>query len=109
MKKFPIEIDIYKSFVHVNIGTKEEILKETERKGHSCPSYEGTLAHVRYQEGEDPILYLKKGFSPSTVVHEAVHCANAILRNIGIRPCYESEEAQSYLIEYIFDQIMKNK
>ena|ERR1035437_8964324 len=109
MKKFPIEIEIFKAIVHVTVGTSEEIKKECERLGQTCPLYENTLAHTHYHEGHDPHLYLLKGFTDATLLHESVHCANAILRDVGIKSCYESEEAQAYLIEYIFKMAKKKK
>ncbi len=41
------------------------------------------------------------------VAHEALHAANFIADYVGIQPSLEDDEAMSYLIEWITDEIYK--
>lgn len=43
-------------------------------------------------------------FEPRVIVHESVHAANRILLNKGIIADFDNDEAQAYLVDWIFDQ-----
>ena len=43
----------------------------------------------------------------STIVHESFHLSNIIMRSIGIKPDLNNDEAQAYLLSYIFENIKK--
>lgn len=43
----------------------------------------------------------------STIVHESFHLSNIIMRSVGIKPDLNNDEAQAYLLTYIFENIKK--
>ena len=42
-----------------------------------------------------------------TIVHEIDHMAWMILKHVGIHPTYEDNEAHTYLVEFILENIIK--
>ena len=44
-----------------------------------------------------------------TIAHEALHVANFILEDRGIKGSYKNDEAQAYLLSYIIEEIQKIK
>lgn len=45
-----------------------------------------------------------KQFKPSVLVHECVHISNMIFQIVGYEPDRNNDEAQAYLVEYIFEK-----
>lgn len=39
----------------------------------------------------------------STIAHECVHAANMTLHHVGVFPDFQNDEAQAYLVEYIYN------
>lgn len=113
MKKFPIEFNIYKnSFVHVCIGTKEELEKEFKRiypKSTVFDYFKDYGSFTTSNRDEDPTMFMIKGFSVSTLVHEAVHAASKVMKNLGYDHDYNNEEPYTYMVAYIVDEVIKNK
>lgn len=48
-----------------------------------------------------------KYFDESVIVHECVHAANRILNAVGVKADYLNDEAQTYLIDWIFKEVKK--
>ena len=44
-------------------------------------------------------------FSQGLIAHECLHATSYILDWVGIKPDYMNDEAQAYLMQYIFDQV----
>ena len=112
-KLFIIPVDVYMRDVGVIVSTwaqaihsirdklegneSEELLRDYP-KGNERGRYFMTnsgLSVVWIRQGQSPqVIY-------STIVHEVVHASVAILKRVGISLCPESEEAYTYLIEYL--------
>jgi len=43
----------------------------------------------------------------SAVVHECVHAANFTLESRGVKPCFDNDEPQAYLVQLIFNKATK--
>ena len=41
------------------------------------------------------------------VIHECLHLKNCIWNHIGYKPISNNDEVDAYLIEYLFDQVLK--
>ena len=44
-----------------------------------------------------------------TIAHEALHISNFILKQTGIKPDVDNDEAQAYLLTWIVEQVYKFK
>ncbi len=53
------------------------------------------------------LIYLPKDCDLSTIVHESTHASWYILSTMGVHLNADNHEAQSYLIEYLFEEIRK--
>jgi hypothetical protein len=113
MKKFPIEFDVYKgSLIHVIIGNKKELEKEYKRLYPKSTIFdvERDYGSFTVSGGEnDPHMFMLKGFSLNTAVHEAVHAASKTMKNIGYDHDYSNEEPYAYMVAYIVSELNKNK
>lgn len=47
-------------------------------------------------------------YAESTLAHEAVHCAWAILDNAGVVVTSDNDEPLAYLVDRIFDKVQKH-
>ncbi len=52
--------------------------------------------------GDYAIWTCKSDKDKCYLVHECVHTAAWILKDAGVRACFENDEAQAYLTEYIY-------
>lgn len=43
----------------------------------------------------------------STIVHESFHLSSIVMGSVGIKPDLNNDEAQAYLLTYIFENIKK--
>lgn len=44
---------------------------------------------------------------PESIVHECVHLKNCIWNYIGYKPMSNNDEVDAYLVEYLFNQVLK--
>lgn len=50
-------------------------------------------------------VFTNEGVTHGTIAHETYHIVNALLKSIGLKRCSASEEAYSYLQEYLVKEI----
>ena len=112
-KLFIIPVDVYMRDVGVIVSTWEQAihsisdqLEEDEKEYllRSTPEADDRGRYFMTNSGFS-VVWIRQGQSPqatySTIVHEVVHASVAILKRIGISLCSKSEEAYTYLIEYL--------
>lgn len=114
---FKIHVDIYKTDVHVIIDeTDEASMKYLKKVAGSDTEFiimrsQAEAVTVRHECGLC-FVRLRKDYLISTVAHEMLHCVFYILNGKGMEYNDGSEEAYTYLLEYLmycFDKKTKNK
>ena len=105
-KKIPIEL--YNQVVHVII------CQDCEKEKHKLPQLDidnWNFGGYSIRVETDHYILLNKKYGKdyllSTAVHEAFHVSNFIMKQVGIHPDVNNDEAQAYLLTYIFEQILK--
>lgn len=60
-------------------------------------------------ESGDYVVWTKKTGKKAlfTLAHECLHVTNMILGSKGVRPCFENDEAQAYLLGWIMKKCME--
>lgn len=43
----------------------------------------------------------------ATLAHELLHATNGILKEVGVSPCNKSEEAYTYLLGYLTEEVLR--
>src|SRR5690606_31224201 len=113
--KFRIDVPIYKTGVYFLTGESDEaVTAYVQRKtyGHwkdGIPLDEGVRARVLLHESrlsfvritQDDIAYIP------CISHEIMHTVFHILGGVNMTHVFESEEAYTYLLEYLLDQYIK--
>lgn len=112
-KLFIIPVDVYMRDVGVIVSTWEQAIHsisdqleedESEELLRDYPKGNERGRYFMTNSGLS-VVWIRQGQSPqvtySTIVHEVVHASVAILKKIGISLCSKSEEAYTYLIEYL--------
>lgn len=112
-KLFIIPVDVYMRDVGVIVSTWEQAIHsisdqleedESEELLRDYPKGNERGRYFMTNSGLS-VVWIRQGQSPqvtySTIVHEVVHASVAILKMIGISLCSKSEEAYTYLIEYL--------
>lgn len=51
------------------------------------------------------VVFTPEGLTHGTIAHETYHITNALLKSTGLKRCDASEEAYSYLQEYLVKEI----
>ena len=112
-KLFIIPVDIYMRDVGVIVSTWEQAIHsisdqlEEDESGELLRDYPKGNERGRYFMTNSglSVVWIRQGQSTqvtySTIIHEVVHASVAILKKIGISLCSKSEEAYTYLIEYL--------
>ena len=65
-----------------------------------CIMFESNRTLIRLKRGNDKNLFISK------IAHESLHAVSFIFQVIGIKLTDESEEAYTYLLDYIILQIL---
>lgn len=96
-----IIIPIYRYAVKIVIASsvKEASEKFVDIKDNTA---KGTVL-----EYEDKCIIVVPPDDISTIVHECEHMKNAVWDRIGYTPIVNNDEPDAYLLEYIFNEVMK--
>ena len=104
MKEKQVKIPIYGGTFIVKVvdswkKTNKEFNYKIEKYTEGCAFWSVD------DTGSSKFYMVFKGIpSTSTMVHESVHLANSILKYRGIKSSHLNDEAQAYLVEWIFEQ-----
>jgi len=105
--------DVVKFLKRIKLGeggkqTLEKIEKNRKDYFDIIPKNNGRL-YVDFSTGYIMIIHHHDGWisTTKTVSHESNHLAQYVLRNAGIQLIQETEEAYTYLQEYILAEILK--
>jgi hypothetical protein len=111
-----IPLDVYGHDIVVSIGQTDEDLYEEIKENLSKKDFD---KHVANQKAIATTHKLRSGCilirfkddidNPGIVAHEAFHAIVYLFKKIGIDFVYESEEAYTYALEYLTNQILKIK
>lgn len=108
MIEHEIIIPIYKIPIIIICGTNEEVITRLKEKHQTVDfssfyDYDGNYFTVN-EEIRYLAIYEKENMS--VIYHESMHAAFDIMRLVKIDLCYESEEAFTYLAQYISEQVI---
>lgn len=111
-----IPLEVYGHDIIVSIGQKDKDLYEEIKENVAEKDF------LKYMTNQKSIATTHKTRSgcilirfrdnidnPGIVAHEAFHAIVFLFKKIGIQFCYESEEAYTYALEYLTNQILKIK
>lgn len=111
-----IPIEVYGHDIVVSIGQTDNDLYEHIKENISEKKFDKRFSN---QKSIATTFKLKTGCilirfkddidNPGIVAHEAFHAVVFLFKKIGIQFCYESEEAYTYALEYLTNQILKIK
>ena len=111
-----IPIDVYGHDVIVSIGQTDDDLYEHIKENISKKDFK---KHITKQTAIATTHKMRSGCilirfkdnidNPGIVAHEAFHAIVFLFKKLGIQFCYESEEAYTYALEYLTNQILKIK
>lgn len=80
-----------------------------ENFGHLESTYEGLGGACFYSYDDLHFVFFKSKPNSvqdfSVIVHECVHLADRILHRRGLKLCPETEEAYTYLVQFLFKEI----
>lgn len=115
MMKFSIPVPTYKTYVNIYISSKQIKLDEwndliLQKFGQSEVKFEvAGRAYDVYLNKDGfrcaDIIINKKKMTFGVIAHEVLHAVNFIMDFVDIELCQESEEAYTYLVEYLIDSI----
>lgn len=94
-KKFSEAKDYYLKNKPKEFNEDVSILENTYENGGAC----------FYSCSDLHFVFFSKRPKPHIVVHECVHLANKVLFRRGLPLVPESEEAYTYLVQYLFKEI----
>ena len=102
-----VPIDLYKRGVCVFVGTREQFRSYVERENleidwDNYKDIEEMAAAFTVRFQLDSMIVCTRKPEESVIVHEIVHAAKHILRIVDV----DDEEAEAYLVEYLYDQII---
>ena len=111
-----IPLDIYGHDIAVSIGQTDndlyeqikENISEKDFKKHMTNQTAIATTH-KFKNGSIFIRFKDDIDNPGIVAHEAFHAIVFLFKKIGISFCYESEEAYTYALEYLTNEILKIK
>ena len=119
MEKFTvINIELYPFDVIVSIGqTNDELYEDisgnlTKKQFLKIFKNQSSPALTAYKKGQPLIIrFLKEETfnNVGIIAHEAFHAVSYILSNIGIPFSLDTEEAYTYLLQYLVNEIVKIK
>lgn len=112
---FRIDVPIYKTGVYFIIDETDEVCREyvkRKTRGHwkeGVPLDEGARARVLLHESRLSFVRIQgEDLADIPVItHELLHVVFHILGGVDITHAFESEEAYTYLLEYLLDQYIK--
>jgi len=111
-----IPIDIYGHDIVVSVGQTDKDLYEEIKENISKKQFKKYIANQtaiatthKLATGGILIRFKDDIDNPGIVAHESFHAISFLFNKIGIRFCYESEEAYAYALSYLINQILKIK
>ena len=111
-----IPMEVYGHDIAISIGQSdddlyEEIKENVSKKEFNKHMAKQTAIATTHKLSTGAILIRFKDHidNPGIVAHEAFHAIVFLFKKIGISFCYESEEAYTYALEYLTNQILKIK
>lgn len=112
---FRIDVPIYKTGVYFIIDETDEVCREYVRKktcGHwkeGVPLDNGARARVLLHESRLSFVRIQEEDLTDipVIAHELLHVVFHILGGVNMTHAFESEEAYTYLFEYLLDQYAK--
>ena len=111
-----IPIEIYGHDIAVSIGQSDEDLYEELKENISEKEFKKYMTNQKaiatthkLSTGAIAIRFKDNIDNVGIVAHESFHAVVFLFKKIGIEFCYESEEAYTYLLEYLINQILKIK
>lgn len=111
MRYKKIEIDIYRCVIYVCEGNFDKLKTYlTEEEVPDADKLEMTDAKACcYYNGEFFIVYCPTRFTPGLLCHELLHAVFGVTTRVDIQLSSESEEAYTYLLQYIVDICAETK
>lgn len=117
IKYYNIPIDIYHHKIHFIIGNSKQALKVLEKKTSKANVIELKNKDMSLYDGYyyllpngDSFIWIRENLDSKDffgiIAHEALHATFSILDIVGIKLSVESEEAFTYLHEYIFNALI---
>lgn len=113
MKTKRFKLPLYAPTLYVVVGkvTGEELYRYGKKVGVDIPNlkaegYERSCGSCNFKDGV-VILWLEK-VRAGLLAHECLHAVNFILKDAGITPTESSEEAYTYLLEWMVEAVWKN-
>jgi hypothetical protein len=111
-----IPIEVYGHDVVVSIGQTDKDLYEhikksvTKKQFKKHMSKQKAIATTHKLATGGIVIRFKDNIdNPGIVAHEAFHAIVFLFKKLGIQFCYESEEAYTYALEYLTNEILKIK
>lgn len=111
-----IPLEVYGHDVVVSIGQTDKDLYEQIKENISKKDFKKHMAKQtaiatthKLRTGGILIRFKDDIDNPGIVAHEAFHAIVFLFKKIGISFCYESEEAYTYGLEYLTNQILNIK
>jgi hypothetical protein len=111
-----IPIEVYGHDVVVSIGQTDKDLYEHIKENISKKDFKKHMAKQtaiatthKLRTGGILIRFKDDIDNPGIIAHEAFHAVVFLFKKIGISFCYESEEAYTYALEYLTNEILKIK
>jgi hypothetical protein len=111
-----IPLEVYGHDVVVSIGQTDKDLYEHIKENISKKDFKKHMAKQtaiatthKLRTGGILIRFKDDIDNPGIVAHEAFHAIVFLFKKIGISFCYESEEAYTYALEYLTNEILKIK
>jgi hypothetical protein len=108
-----VPIDIYSTDILVSVGQSDDEL--LERLGLEPEVFEELfgdfnkcVARTSMHDDGWIIIRLKDLNDVGVIAHEVFHSVCYLMRRVGIKHSFNSEEAFAYLIQYILNQIIKD-
>lgn len=111
-----IPLEVYGHDIAVSIGQTDKDLYEQIKEDISKKDFKKHIVDQKaiatthkMRSGAILIRFKDDINNPGIVAHEAFHAIVFLFKKIGISFCYESEEAYTYALEYLTNQILKIK
>ncbi|TXG86622.1 MAG: hypothetical protein E6R13_00150 [Spirochaetes bacterium] len=109
-----VPVDVYNRDVLVSIDQTDDELYDSigsgyfDSKEHFLEQYEdfGDARVIVHSKGFIVMRFAKPITELGIVAHESFHAAFSMLDHVGMRCCFDTEEAYAYLIQHIVNKVI---
>lgn len=107
-----LDTPIWNWAVTVLRGDRDLLIEAADSMGYGLEMQNivgGAIGHTWVSDDRPILIWVKDPTDRTTMVHEVMHAVFGMLEGRGLRHCSDSEEAYTYTVSYLLEQIERGK